>query len=112
MASEKVPILIAGAAGKVARAVIPLLPKQGRELRRTDLAGLIVRSVEADKTDYAVIWGLSNNRASWWANDDRDVIGWSPRDSADDWCDNFSQPGDGIADRFQGGVFCEMPVQS
>ena len=74
-----------------------------------DLARLVIRSFEAEKTGYAVVWGVSNNAAGWWDKDDREVIGWTPEDSADGWAGKFDPPSTSVADRFQGGGFCEMP---
>ena len=74
-----------------------------------DLARLVIRSVETEKTGYAVVWGVSDNAAGWWDKDDREILGWAPEDSADDWAEEFDPSGSSIADRFQGGGFCEMP---
>ena len=73
-----------------------------------DLARLVIRSVETEKTGYAVVWGVSDNAAGWWDKDDREILGWAPEDSADDWAEEFDPSGSSIADRFQGGGFCEM----
>jgi len=81
-------------------------------LSRPDLARLISKAVEADRTGCAIVWGVSNNNASWWYGDDRDLIGWEPQDSADGWAGRFDPPGDRIADRCQGGGFCEMPDEA
>ena len=64
-----------------------------------DLARLFIRSVETEKTGYAVVWGVSDNAVGWWGKDDREILG-----SAGE----FDPPGSSIADRFQGGGFCEM----
>ncbi|QHE83440.1 NAD-dependent epimerase/dehydratase family protein [Hydrogenophaga sp. BPS33] len=87
-------------------------PKQERMLAtwlsREDMARLVAHSVTAASTGCAVVWGVSNNRASWWQGDDRARIGWAPRDSADAYQSQFPPPGDSPADRFQGGGFCEI----
>lgn len=80
-------------------------------LSRPDLARLISKAVEADRSGYAVVWGISRNSAAWWQGDDREVIGWEPEDSADGWAGRFDPPTDRIADRFMGGGFCEMPQE-
>lgn len=78
-------------------------------LSRPDLARLISKAVEAERSGYAVIWGISNNSAAWWRGDDRHLIGWEPEDSADAWAASFGPPRNSISDRFMGGGFCEMP---
>lgn len=77
-------------------------------LSRDDLARLVMRSVEAERTGCAIVWGTSRNAASWWGADDRGLIGWEPQDSADDWEGRVQPKGDAIARRFQGGGFCSV----
>jgi uronate dehydrogenase len=62
-----------------------------------DLSRLCLRAVLAPQTGWARIWGA----------DDRDLIGWQPRDSADAFRDQVSHLGgdDPVAERFQGGAF-------
>ncbi|MDO9435745.1 NAD(P)-dependent oxidoreductase [Hydrogenophaga sp.] len=87
-------------------------PKQERMLAtwlsRGDMARLVAHSVTAPSTGFAVVWGASNNAASWWRGDDRARIGWTPQDSADAYAGTFPPAGQGVADRFQGGGFCEV----
>jgi uronate dehydrogenase len=77
-------------------------------LSRGDLTELVVRSVTARTTGCALIWGASNNSATWWGSDDREQIGWTPKDSADEWSGRFAAQGNSVADRFQGGRFCAI----
>lgn len=87
-------------------------PRQERMLAtwlsRGDMARLVAHSVVAPSTGFAIVWGVSNNAASWWRGDDRARIGWEPQDSADAYADRFPPAGDGVADRFQGGGFCAV----
>jgi uronate dehydrogenase len=87
-------------------------PKQERMLAtwlsRDDLAELVARSVEAPSVGCAIVWGASRNRAGWWDGDDRERIGWEPRDSADGWAGRVPADPPGPAGRFQGGGFCEV----
>lgn len=77
-------------------------------LSRDDLASLVTRAVEAPTTGFAVVWGASRNAQSWWGADDRDRIDWEPKDSADAWQGEFPEFAGRVADRFQGGGFCEI----
>jgi uronate dehydrogenase len=87
-------------------------PRQERMLAtwlsRDDLAQLVTRSVLAPRTGCAVVWGASRNSAGWWVGDDRGLIGWEPRDSADGWAGRVRADALGPASRFQGGGFCEI----
>jgi len=77
-------------------------------LSRDDLAELVACSVEAEKTGYAVIWGTSDNSETWWEGDDRNLIGWSPKNSADKWKGLVSPDTADAGARFQGGGFCAV----
>ncbi|NKC34345.1 NAD-dependent epimerase/dehydratase family protein [Falsiroseomonas selenitidurans] len=70
-----------------------------------DLARLCLAALSAQRTGWAVVWGASANPASFWDRDDRALIGWHPRDSAEPWRDRVGgvESGDPLAERFQGG---------
>lgn len=72
-----------------------------------DLARLCACAVVAPRTGWAMVWGASDNPASFWAADDRALIGWAPRDSAEAWREAVAglRSDDPIAERFQGGAF-------
>jgi uronate dehydrogenase len=72
-----------------------------------DMAGLCAAAIAAPRTGWAIVWGASANPATFWGEDDRALIGWQPRDSAERWRDALAgkTSGDAIAERFQGGVF-------
>jgi uronate dehydrogenase len=79
-----------------------------------DLTRLVECSALAGTTGPAgciVIWGVSNNRRmSWWRNDARAIIGWSPQDSADDFAPELESKtsGNPVAERYQGGGYCGL----
>ncbi|WP_375459371.1 NAD-dependent epimerase/dehydratase family protein [uncultured Enterovirga sp.] len=73
-----------------------------------DLSRLCERAVLADSTGCIVVWGASrNSRMTWWQGDDRETIGWEPKDSADDFADEVSGKlsGDPFVERHQGGAY-------
>lgn len=72
-----------------------------------DLARLCACAVLAPRTGRAVVWGASANPASFWGADDRERIGWAPRDSAEGWRDAVGgiRSDDPVTERFQGGAF-------
>jgi uronate dehydrogenase len=76
-----------------------------------DLARLVVRCITTEKVGCRVVWGASNNqRMTWWRDDDRDALGWSPHDSADPFASQLSGKvsGDPIEERYMGGNFCAL----
>jgi uronate dehydrogenase len=76
-----------------------------------DLARLIERCIRAEHTEVSVIWGASANaRMTWWGRDDRERIGWTPRDSADSFAGQLAGKvsGDPVAERYMGGGYAAM----
>jgi uronate dehydrogenase len=72
-----------------------------------DLARLCIRAIRAPRTGWAMVWGASDNPASFWAGDDRALIGWTPQDSAEAWRGAVAglRSGDPVSECFQGGAF-------
>jgi uronate dehydrogenase len=76
-----------------------------------DLARLVARCVLAEKVGCRAVWGASKNaRMTWWRNDARDVVGWSPQDSADPFAGQLAGKvsGDPIEERYMGGAYCSF----
>ncbi len=76
-----------------------------------DLVSLCACALRADKVGCIKIWGTSNNkRMTWWRGDDREVIGWSPRLSADAFADKLAAKttGDAVIETHQGGAYCRI----
>jgi uronate dehydrogenase len=75
-----------------------------------DLSRLIVRTVLADKLGgCCVIWGASANaRMTWWGKDDREKLGWAPRDAADGFAGQLAGKvsGNPVIERYMGGPYC------
>jgi uronate dehydrogenase len=80
-------------------------------LSYADFSRLVVRCVVTETVGCCVVWGASaNGRMTWWRDDAREALGWSPRDSADPFA---SQLGDTVSDdpveeRYMGGGFCSI----
>ncbi|MFC0410667.1 NAD-dependent epimerase/dehydratase family protein [Roseomonas elaeocarpi] len=71
-----------------------------------DLARLVERAVLAERTGHCVIWGASNNPATFWGADHRDRIGWQPEDSAESYRDKVGGiHADPVSERYQGGGY-------
>ncbi|HSU05923.1 MAG TPA: NAD(P)-dependent oxidoreductase [Acetobacteraceae bacterium] len=80
-------------------------------LSYADLARLVTRCVLAERVGCEVMWGASkNSRMTWWRKDARDVIGWTPQDSADPFAGQLAGKvsGDPVEERFMGGAYCSM----
>jgi uronate dehydrogenase len=81
-------------------------------LSHGDLVRVVRCSVLAETTGRAgcaVIWCASKNqRMTWWRQDARGVIGWSPEDSADPFTAGLADKtsGDPVVERYQGGNNC------
>jgi uronate dehydrogenase len=76
-----------------------------------DLARLVVQCVTTETVGCRVVWGASDNvRMTWWRDDDREALGWMPRDSADPFAGQLAAKvsGDPIEERYMGGAFCSI----
>lgn len=76
-----------------------------------DLSRLIQRCVLTPTVGCCVVWGASaNGRMTWWRDDARATLGWSPSDSADPFAGQLAGrvSGDPIEERYMGGAFCSM----
>lgn len=73
-----------------------------------DLARLCIAFVEAPKVGHAVVWGASDNPASFWGTDHRERIGWAPQDSAEPFRAKVGEifSGNPVTERYQGGAYC------
>jgi uronate dehydrogenase len=91
------------------------LPEDRRQfstwLSHRDAIQLVRRCIEAPKFDFLVVYGISNNAASFWSNDEVRWLGYAPQDSADDHRDRLEAgfpAEDPLAARFHGGSYCAM----
>ncbi|HUN42586.1 MAG TPA: NAD(P)-dependent oxidoreductase [Acetobacteraceae bacterium] len=76
-----------------------------------DLSRLLVRCLVTPQVACSVIWGASNNaRMTWWRDDDRGSLGWTPQDSADPFAAQLGTQtsGDPVQERYMGGSFCAL----
>jgi uronate dehydrogenase len=76
-----------------------------------DIARMMERAVLTPKVGCVVIWGASaNSRMTWWRDDARDLLGWTPVDSADPFAGQLvgKVSGDPVQERFVGGGYCAI----
>ena len=73
---------------------------------RADLVRLVEVGLTADYV-FEIVYGVSDNPASWWDNSRAYELGYAPQDSAEAWRDRVAGIGaaDEIEATFQGGVF-------
>jgi uronate dehydrogenase len=76
-----------------------------------DFSRLIVRCLVTPQVACSIVWGASNNaRMTWWRDDDRGKLGWTPQDSADPFAAQLAGQvsGDPVQERYMGGTFCAI----
>ncbi len=76
-----------------------------------DFVRLVARCVLAEGTGCSVVWGASANTAmTWWRDDQRAIIGWSPQDSADPFAGQLAGKvsADTVEERYMGGAYPAM----
>lgn len=79
-------------------------------LSYADLARMMERCVLAEAVGHCVVWGASANPATFWGADNRDRIGWQPRDSAESFREQVGGKlsGDPVTERYQGGGYASV----
>ncbi len=75
-----------------------------------DLARLMVRCIETERTGCCIVWGNSANARSWWRDDARAELDWVPQDTADifEGAVGRTVTGDPVVEGHQGGAYCAM----
>jgi uronate dehydrogenase len=76
-----------------------------------DFSRLMERCVLTPRVGHAVVWGASNNsRMTWWREDAREALDWTPVDSADPFAGQLAGKvsGDPVEERYMGGAFCSI----
>ena len=80
-------------------------------LSHRDGVQLVQRCIDAPDFRFLILYGVSDNDANFWRNEDAARIGYAPKDSADrlrmDAATGFP-PEDPLAARFHGGSYCVM----
>ena len=80
-------------------------------LSHGDFSRLVIACATAEKTGSCVVWGASNNsRMTWWRDDARAELGWTPTDSADPYAGQLAGKvsGDPVEERYMGGAYCAI----
>jgi uronate dehydrogenase len=76
-----------------------------------DYTQLVQIGLEHPNIRYEIVYGVSNNRRSWYDNSNAERLGYRPQDDSEPYAQavlaaEAGQPADPIAEHHQGGTFC------
>ncbi len=76
-----------------------------------DLTQLVRIGLEHPEIRYEIVYGVSNNRRSWYDNSNAYRLGYQPQDDSEPYAAavlaaEAGQAADPIAEHYQGGTFC------
>ncbi len=74
-----------------------------------DLAQLVTIGIEHPGIRFEIVYGISGNRRAWYDNSNAFRLGYQPRDDSEAYAEEVlarEKPGDPVAEKYQGGVFC------
>ncbi|HEX9536446.1 MAG TPA: NAD(P)-dependent oxidoreductase, partial [Stellaceae bacterium] len=76
-----------------------------------DYTQLVRIGLEHSDIRYEIVYGVSNNRRSWYDNSNAARLGYRPQDDSEPYAEavlaaEAGQPADPIAEHYQGGTFC------
>ncbi|MCQ8780674.1 NAD-dependent epimerase/dehydratase family protein [Mangrovibrevibacter kandeliae] len=80
-----------------------------------DFVSLVECVFRAPRIGRPIVWGVSNNQATWWDNSSAAFLGWQPKDSSEAFRAKIdaamSVPDKDAVDAvYQGGKFCAEPI--
>ena len=74
-----------------------------------DLAQLVTIGIEHPDIRFEIVYGVSKNKRGWYDNSNAYRLGYKPQDDSESFAAEIlprEQPGDPVAEKFQGGAFC------
>jgi uronate dehydrogenase len=74
-----------------------------------DLAQLVCIGIDHPDIHFEIVYGISGNRRAWYDNANAYRLGYRPQDDSEIYAAEIlarEEPGDPVAEKFQGGVFC------
>jgi uronate dehydrogenase len=74
-----------------------------------DLAQLVTIGIEHPEIRFEIVYGISGNKRAWYDNSNAHRLGYRPQDDSEMHAAQVlarEKPGDPVAERYQGGVFC------
>jgi uronate dehydrogenase len=76
-----------------------------------DLAQLVTIGLEHPDIRFEIVYGISGNTRAWYDNANAFRLGYRPQDDSEAFAAEVlarEKPGDPVAEKFQGGVFCAV----
>ena len=76
-----------------------------------DLAQLVTIGIEHPEIRFEIVYGISGNKRAWYDNANAFRLGYRPQDDSESFAAEVlarEKPGDPVAERYQGGVFCAV----
>jgi uronate dehydrogenase len=78
-----------------------------------DYTQLVRIGLEHPDIHYEIVFGVSNNRRSWYDNSNAERLGYRPQDDSEPYAAavlaaEAGEPSDPIGERYQGGTFCAV----
>ena len=78
-----------------------------------DLAQLVRIGLEHPDIHFEIVYGMSDNKRSWWDNANATRLGYQPQDRSEDWAKEILADGardtdDAAAETYQGGTFVSL----
>lgn len=76
-----------------------------------DLAQLVTIGIEHPDIRFEIVYGVSGNKRSWYDNSNAARLGYRPQDDSEQYAAEVlarEKPGDPVAEKYQGGVFCAV----
>jgi uronate dehydrogenase len=73
-----------------------------------DIAQLVTIGIEHPDVRFEIVYGVSNNRRSWYDNSNAQRLGYRPLDKSEDYAEEVLRSGargEPLAERYQGGTF-------
>ncbi|HET9733703.1 MAG TPA: hypothetical protein VFP62_00390, partial [Burkholderiales bacterium] len=74
-----------------------------------DLAQLVSIGIDHPDIHFEIVYGISGNKRAWYDNANAYRLGYRPQDDSELYAAEIlvkEKPGDPVAEKFQGGVFC------
>ncbi len=80
-----------------------------------DSVRLVRACIDAPKFSYCTVYGISANTRAFWDNREAAILGYAPRDNAEDYAAEIlssGEPEKDVAKPFHGGWYCAMGFES
>jgi uronate dehydrogenase len=74
-----------------------------------DLAQLVSIGIDHPDIRFEIVYGISANKRAWYDNANAYRLGYRPQDDSENFAKEVlarEKPGDPVAEKYQGGVFC------